>query len=595
VRKRGFLVLVVALAATMLGAIPGMSSPLRPAAAATTCSNYENGVVMVKFQPSASVSTRKKTLKYVLSETKATLPAPAAMRSNDFIMARIMSEGLSVPEAVFDLLNQVPPVIAAMPVCVDAAQMVTAGCRNDSQQTDTVGGITMSWQTQICWDENALLRVEHVQNGSCSRGTFVGVRVGGQSGEDSFGRLTSNIWIEAQCASGSQVFLDSTHRYDLGPGNQGFTPTYQTCVPNTSCPWRTGAFLEAIPDPVNNQHPWQNLGGCAQGRPRIDHRGTILYVFTIDCTGTHFWRQYSTDDGLTWTGRIETNLPTGCAIGNPSAVGGDHRVDVFVRGCDNHMWTQHRAEADSDWSGWTQLPGCAAYDASVTARSESAIDVYWVAMDCNTKQSTGLVTHGTSGDRNNWSWETVPTIQCAYGTPRVASPNGNQSIVVPTCFGLAQMYKFSGWTNPIGLGVPSTQCFPTSPARSLQAEQSTKYMFVFTAKCGGAMQGNPLTMTTFDGANPGGWRVVDSCIKNTPAAAGIKGPQYIFVIGCSASHAKLFHATFDGAHFGPFVDEGVCSDDNPDALGFSAGGTDHILASAVVCDSRNVFVRLIDE
>lgn len=118
-----------------------------------------------------------------------------------------------------------------------------------------------------------------------------------------------------------------------------------------------------------------SLGGKIVGAPAAAWAGSTLVLVGRGTTGALYMR---TLVGTTWSPWQSLG---GIVSASPAVTGGsDGRIDVFVRGSDDRMYTNTRP-AGGTWSGWSSLGGVLTTGPGAVALGPSTIDVYVAGTD----------------------------------------------------------------------------------------------------------------------------------------------------------------------------------------------------------------------
>jgi N-acetylmuramoyl-L-alanine amidase len=115
---------------------------------------------------------------------------------------------------------------------------------------------------------------------------------------------------------------------------------------------------------------WQSLGGVAKGAPAATWEPGRLDVF-VRGSDNHLWyKSYATG----WSGWQDLGGPPGLLGSDPAAVSWSAgRIDVFVAGADGHLWRRWYA---GHWSSWEYLGGFLVGAPSVASWGPGRLDVF---------------------------------------------------------------------------------------------------------------------------------------------------------------------------------------------------------------------------
>ena len=115
---------------------------------------------------------------------------------------------------------------------------------------------------------------------------------------------------------------------------------------------------------------WQSLGGVAEGAPAVAWEPGRLDVF-VRGSDNHLWYK---SDANGWSGWQDLGGPPGLLASDPTAVSWSAgRIDVFVVGVDGHLWHKWYSR---QWSGWENLGGFVVGAPSVASWSPGRLDVF---------------------------------------------------------------------------------------------------------------------------------------------------------------------------------------------------------------------------
>jgi len=106
--------------------------------------------------------------------------------------------------------------------------------------------------------------------------------------------------------------------------------------------------------------PWRSLGGEAHSAPAAAHAGPGRLIAFCRGRDRGLWHRALDSAGDRWEslgGTLESA---------PAAVGGDGRLEVFIRGPDGHVWAK-RFDGEV-WGEWTDAGGDASSAPAVTSR-----------------------------------------------------------------------------------------------------------------------------------------------------------------------------------------------------------------------------------
>ncbi len=116
---------------------------------------------------------------------------------------------------------------------------------------------------------------------------------------------------------------------------------------------------------------WQSLGGVAEGAPAVTWEPGRLDLF-VRGSDNHLWYKSYTNAG--WSSWEDLGGPPGLLGSDPAVVSWSAgRLDIFVAGTDGHLWHLWYA---GRWSGWQNLGGGVVGAPSVSSWGPGRLDVF---------------------------------------------------------------------------------------------------------------------------------------------------------------------------------------------------------------------------
>jgi peptidoglycan/xylan/chitin deacetylase (PgdA/CDA1 family) len=255
--------------------------------------------------------------------------------------------------------------------------------------------------------------------------------------------------------------------------------------------------------------PWQSAGGVLSAAPAVvGHADGRIDVF-VRGSDDRLWTR-TLPFGGTWSGWIDLGgrLSTGPAGASP----GSGRVDVYVAGTDHAVW--RRTRSAGQWSGWQSLGGLTYTAPAATANPQGG--EAWVFVRGTNNMLYLNTTAATTG------WRSLGGV--LIDAPAAASTTGRADVVVRGTDNalFSRLYRNGGWSGWSRAWAPAA---PAAPASSLLGIDwtripTTSRVVALTFDAGANADALPSILRTLETKNvPATFFLTGQWVRTFPAQA----------------------------------------------------------------------------